>query len=51
LFEQSLRVALVGVGRAHQIHGDVRINQNHGCPPDPYPLSISASMRSRSPVG
>jgi hypothetical protein len=51
LFEQSLCVALAGVRRAHEIHGDVRINQNHGCAPDPYPTSISASMRSMSPVG
>ena len=51
LFERSLCVALVGVRRAHEIHGDVRINQNHGCAPDPYPISISASMRSMSPVG
>ena len=51
LFEQSLCVALVGVRRAHEIHGDVRIDQNHGCAPDPYPISISASMRSMSAVG
>jgi len=51
LFEQSLCVALVGVRRTHQIHGDVRIDQNHGCAPDLYPVSISASMRSMSPVG
>ena len=51
LFEPPLRVAFVGVRRAHKIHGDVRIDQNHGCAPDPYPLSISASMRSMSPVG
>jgi hypothetical protein len=29
LFEQSLRVALVGMRRAHKIHWDVRIDQNH----------------------
>jgi hypothetical protein len=51
LFEQSLGVDLVGVSRAHEVHGDVRINQNHGCAPDPYPTSISASMRSMSAVG
>ncbi len=51
LFEPSLCVTLVGVRRAHEIHGDVRINQNHGCAPDPYPISISASMRLMSPVG
>ena len=51
LFEQSLCVALVGVRRAHEIHGDVRIDQNHGCAPDPYPISISANIRPMSPVG
>ena len=51
LLEQALSVALVGVRRAHQIHGDVRIDQNHGCASDPYPTSISASMRSMSAVG
>ncbi len=51
LFEPSLCVALVGVRRAHEIHGDVRINKNHGCAPDPYPISISSSMRSMSQVG
>ncbi len=51
LFEQSLRVALVGVSRAHKIHRDIRVDQNHGRTPDPYPASISASMRSISAVG
>ena len=51
LFEPSLRIALVGVRRAHQIHGDVGIDQNHGCAPDPYPISTSASIRSMSAVG
>jgi len=49
--KQSLRVTFVGVGRAHQIHGNVRIDQNHLSPPEPYPISISASMRSISAVG
>lgn len=43
-FKQSLRVALVGMRRTHQIHRNVRINQNHGRTPVPYPFSISASM-------
>ncbi len=50
-FEQPLGVALVRVGRAHKVHGDVRIDQNHGWAPRSYPASISASMRSMSPVG
>jgi hypothetical protein len=51
LFEPSLCVALVRVGRAHEVHGNVRIDKNHGCAPAPYPISISASMRSMSAVG
>ena len=51
LFEQALRVALVGVRRAHEIHGNVGIDENHGWAPDPYPISISANMWSMSPVG
>ena len=35
LLKQSLCVAFVGVGRAHEIHGDVRIDQNHRCAPEP----------------
>jgi hypothetical protein len=41
----------VGVGRAHKIHGDVGIDQDHRCAPDPYPISISANIRSMSAVG
>jgi hypothetical protein len=51
LLKHSLCVALVGVRRADEIHGDIRIEQDHGCAPDPYPISISASMRSMSAVG
>src|ERR1700726_2252193 len=51
LFEQSSRVALVGMRSANQIHGDIRVDQNHGCAPVPYPLSISASMSSISVTG
>lgn len=51
LFEQSLRVGLVRMRCANQIHWNVRIDQNHGRVPTPYPLSISANMRSRSPEG
>ena len=51
LFEQSLCVGFVRMRRANQIHWDVRIDQNHGRVPTPYPLSISANMRSISPEG
>jgi len=51
LFEQSLRVGLVRMRRANEIHWNVRIDQNHGRVPTPYPLSISAKMRSISPEG
>jgi hypothetical protein len=30
LFEQSLRVALVGIKRADKVHGNIRTDQNHG---------------------
>jgi len=50
-FEQSLRVAFVGMGRADEVHRDIRVDQNHGFTPVPYPFSISASIRSMSPVG
>ena len=36
---------------AHQVHGDIRINQNHGCGPAAYPRSISASIWSMSADG
>jgi len=51
LFEQSLRVALVRVRRAHEIHRDVGVDENHGCAPVTYPLSISANMPSISLTG
>jgi hypothetical protein len=51
LFEQSLRVALVDVRRADEIHRDIRIDENHGRAPESYPISISARMRWMSPVG
>jgi hypothetical protein len=34
-FKQSPRIALVGMSSANQIHGDIRVDQNHGCPPVP----------------
>src|SRR6267143_45959 len=49
LFEQSLRVGLVRMRRANEIHRNVRIDQNHGWVPTPYPLSISAKMRTIAP--
>src|SRR3984893_12172624 len=51
LFEQSSHVALVGMRSANQIHGNIRVDQNHGCALVPYPLSISASMSSISATG
>jgi hypothetical protein len=50
-FEQSLRVGFMWMGGAYQVHGDVRVNENHECVPVPYPLSISANMVSMSLVG
>ena len=50
-FEQSLRVCLVSMRSAHQVHGYIRVDQNHGFVSTPYPRSISASMRSMSAVG
>jgi hypothetical protein len=51
LLQPLLRVALVGMRRAHEIHRNVRVDQNHGCGPGRYPLSISASMPSMSLTG
>jgi hypothetical protein len=50
-FDQSLRVGFMRMRSADQIHGDVRVDENHECVPVPYPLSISANMVSMSPVG
>lgn len=33
--EQPLRIALVGVRRTNQIHGNIGVDQNHGCGPLP----------------
>jgi hypothetical protein len=49
--QRSSREALVRMRSAHQIHGNIRVDQNHGCAPVPYPLSTSASMSSISPTG
>jgi hypothetical protein len=49
-FEQSSRVALVGMRSANQVHGNIRVDQNH-CALVPYPLSISASMPSIALTG
>ena len=34
-FKQSLRVSLVKMWSAYQIHGDIRVDQNHGFVPAP----------------
>jgi hypothetical protein len=46
-----LRVDLVRMRRANEIHWNVRIDQNHRWVPAPYPLSISIRIRSISPEG
>jgi hypothetical protein len=46
-----LRVAFMRMSCAHQVHGNVRIDENHCCEPIPYPRSISASMPSISLTG
>ena len=51
LFEQSPRIALVVMRSANQIHRNIGIDQNHGCAPVPYPLSISANIPSISLAG
>jgi len=50
LLEESLRVSLVKVRRAHKIHRDVRIDQNHE-PAPVYPRSICVNISSTSAVG
>ena len=49
--QYSLRIALVSMECADQVHRDIGIDQNHECAPVPYPRSISASMLSISAVG
>lgn len=51
IFEKSLRVGLMWMRRSNEIYGDIGVDQNQGCVPAPYPLSISASMASISPEG
>src|SRR6266571_7982416 len=51
VFQQTLRVGLVRMGSANEVHRDVRVDQNQGCVPGPYPLSISASIRPISAEG
>jgi hypothetical protein len=46
-----LRVALVWMGRTHEIHRNVRVNQNHGCSSVTYPFSISVNMPPMSLTG
>jgi hypothetical protein len=47
--EDPLCIDLVWVWCAHQVHRDVRIDQDHGN--EPYPDAISSSIRSTSAVG
>ena len=51
LLQQVLSVALVSMSRTDEVHRNVRVHQDHCCEPIPYPLSISASMRSISLTG
>src|ERR1700680_130402 len=39
------------MGRAHQVHRNIGIDQDHDCRSVRYPCSISASIVSISPVG
>src|SRR6266481_1528262 len=49
--QQSLGIGLVRMGRANEVHRDIRVDQNQLWVPEPYPLSISASIRSISADG
>jgi len=51
IFKQSLRIRLMRMSRSDEVHGDFEINQNEAWLPALYPLSISESMLSMSPVG
>jgi hypothetical protein len=39
-----LCTGIVNMRAAHHIHGDIRVGQNHGFLPTPFPRSISASI-------
>ncbi len=51
LFKPTLSVDFVRMGCSDQIHRNVGVDQNQGCGPEMYPLSISANIRSMSAVG
>jgi len=51
LLEPSLRVALVRMSGADQIHRNIGVDQNHCCSSVTYPLSISANMPRMSLTG
>jgi hypothetical protein len=51
LLEPTLRVALVGMRRAHEIHRNVRVDENHLCSSVTYPFSISANIPPMSLTG
>src|SRR5271168_1140958 len=51
LLQQTSRISLMRMRCADQVHGNIRIHESHDCGPPVYPLSISKSMESISPVG
>src|SRR6185312_14317745 len=50
-FKQPLGVSLVRMITPYKVHGDIGIHEGHGFIPELYPLSISPSIWSISPVG
>ncbi len=49
--ENPLSVALVGMHGAHEVHGNVGVDEDHPWLPPEYPPSISWSMVAMSAVG
>ena len=49
--ENLLSVALVRMHGAHEVHGNVGIDEDHSCFPLEYPPSISWSIVAMSAVG
>ncbi len=50
-FKEALRVGLVRMVRADQVHRDIGIDEDHGFVSPAYPLSISARISWMSPEG
>lgn len=51
LIQQSLSGSFATVGRSHEVHGDVGVNENHEPLSSRYPRSISSSIWSIFPTG